>query len=180
MIEDKEMIMYRAKVDSPIGTILIAGDEEAITMLGRLEPHDDTDEWIRVGRFAHFKEAAQQLDAYWAGELFDFDLPLAARGTPFQQRVWKALRKIPYGRTATYGEVAREIGSPTASRAVGAANGRNPIAIVVPCHRVVGSNGTLTGYAGGLEMKRQLLDHERRYEAGRQGWLRMRQGGSGA
>ena len=155
--------MHRAKVDSPIGDILIAGDDEAITMLGRISDPKDEGEWVSVNRFGAIKEAAQQLDAYWAGDLFDFDLPLAARGTRFQQKVWAALRTIPYGTTASYGDIARRIGSPTASRAVGAANGRNPIAIVVPCHRVIGANGTLTGYAGGLDMKRQLLAHERRF-----------------
>ena len=154
--------MYRAKVESPIGDILIAGDDDAITMLGRISGRAEG-EWVRVEKFAPIKEAAQQLDAYWAGELFEFDLPLAPVGTPFQQKVWKALRKIPYGKAVSYGTIARRIGSPTASRAVGAANGRNPIAIVVPCHRVIGANGTLTGYAGGLDMKRQLLEHERRF-----------------
>ena len=152
--------MYRTKVESPIGDILIAGDDDGIAMLGRISGGERGDGWVPVNRFAALKEAAQQLDAYWAGELLDFDLPLAAKGTPFQQKVWRALRKIPYGTTATYGQIAKKIGSPTASRAVGAANGRNPIAIVVPCHRVIGANGTLTGYAGGLDMKRQLLDHE--------------------
>ncbi len=155
--------MYRARVDSPIGPILIAGDDDAITRLGRIGVEAERRDWVPVNRHAHIKEAAQQLDAYWAGELFDFDLALAPKGTPFQHKVWRALRTIPYGTTASYGEIARKIGSPTASRAVGAANGRNPIAIVVPCHRVIGANGTLTGYAGGLDMKRQLLDHERRF-----------------
>ena len=155
--------MYRTKVESPIGDILIAGDDDAIMMLGRISGGEQGDGWVPVNRHAALKEAAQQLDAYWSGELFDFDLPLAPKGTPFQQKVWRALRKIPYGTTATYGEIARKIGSPTASRAVGAANGRNPIAIVVPCHRVIGANGTLTGYAGGLDMKRQLLAHESRF-----------------
>ena len=153
--------MYRARVDSPIGQILIAGDDDAITTLGRY-PDDDGD-WVRVDRFAAIKEAAQQLDAYWAGELFDFDLPLAPAGTPFQKKVWAALRKIPYGQTVSYGTIAKWIHAPTSSRAVGAANGRNPIAIVVPCHRVIGANGKLTGYAGGLDMKEALLDHERRF-----------------
>ena len=155
--------MYRAKVDSPIGDVLIEGNDDAITKLGRIGEGFDSDEWVRVDRFAAIKEAAQQLDAYWAGELFDFDLPLAPGGTPFQNKVWAALRTIPYGKTASYGDIARKIGSPTASRAVGAANGRNPIAIVVPCHRVIGANGTLTGYAGGLDMKRELLAHETRF-----------------
>lgn len=157
--------MYRTKVDSPIGDILIAGDDDAIAMLGRISEGDPGGEWAPVDRFGAIKEAAQQLDAYWAGELFDFDLPLAPQGTPFQHKVWGALRAIPYGTTATYGEIARSIGSPTACRAVGAANGRNPIAIVVPCHRVIGANGKLTGYAGGLDMKEQLLGHERRFLA---------------
>lgn len=155
--------MYRAKVDSPIGDVLIAGDHDSIAMLGRITEVDPAADWVQVNRYGAIKEAAQQLDAYWSGELFDFDLPLAATGTPFQHKVWAALRTIPYGKTASYGDIARKIGSPTASRAVGAANGRNPIAIVVPCHRVIGANGTLTGYAGGLDMKRQLLSHEARY-----------------
>ncbi len=153
--------MFRARVDSPIGDILIAGDDDAITMLGRIR--DRSGEWVRVNKYAAIKEAAQQLDAYWSGELFHFDLPLAPMGTPFQQRVWSALRRIPYGQTVSYGTVARWIGAPTSSRAVGAANGRNPIAIVVPCHRVIGANGKLTGYAGGLDMKEHLLTHEARF-----------------
>lgn len=155
--------MYRTKVDSPIGDVLIEGNDDAITKLGRIGEGFDSDEWVRIDRFAAIKEAAQQLDAYWSGDLFDFDLPLAPGGTPFQNKVWAALRTIPYGKTASYGDIARKIGSPTASRAVGAANGRNPIAIVVPCHRVIGANGTLTGYAGGLDMKRALLAHETRF-----------------
>lgn len=155
--------MHSARVESPIGDILIEGDDDSITRLGRIGGGYDSDEWVPVDRFTAIKEASQQLDAYWAGELFDFDLPLAPGGTPFQNKVWAALRTIPYGKTASYGDIAKKIGSPTASRAVGAANGRNPIAIVVPCHRVIGANGTLTGYAGGLDMKRQLLAHETRF-----------------
>jgi methylated-DNA-[protein]-cysteine S-methyltransferase len=105
-------------------------------------------------------EAVEQLSAYFTGERLEFDLPLAPRGTAFQREVWKTLREIPPGETQSYGDVARAIGRPSASRAVGAANGRNPIAIVVPCHRVIGANGQLTGYASGLERKRWLLDHE--------------------
>lgn len=157
------MTTYRTKVESPIGDILIEGNDESITRLGRIGEGFDSQDWVPVERFGAIKEAAQQLDAYWAGDLFDFDLPLAPGGTPFQNRVWAALRTIPYGKTASYGDIARKIGSPTASRAVGAANGRNPIAIVVPCHRVIGANGTLTGYAGGLDMKRHLLAHETRF-----------------
>ncbi|GAA4102829.1 methylated-DNA--[protein]-cysteine S-methyltransferase [Actinomadura miaoliensis] len=109
-----------------------------------------------------FATVAEQLKAYFAGELTTFDLPLALHGTPFQLRVWAALQEIPYGETISYGELAQEIGKPTAARAVGLANGRNPISIIVPCHRVIGSTGSLTGYGGGLERKRFLLDFERR------------------
>jgi methylated-DNA-[protein]-cysteine S-methyltransferase len=101
-----------------------------------------------------------QLDAYFAGERTDFELPMEMHGTDFQRRVWAALREIPYGQTISYGELARWVGNPKASRAVGLANGRNPIAIVVPCHRVIGADGSLTGYGGGLERKVWLLEHE--------------------
>jgi methylated-DNA-[protein]-cysteine S-methyltransferase len=106
-------------------------------------------------------EAARQLRAFFAGELTTFDLPLAPAGTPFQRAVWDALRAIPFGETRSYRDVAVGLGAPSAVRAVGAANGKNPLAIVVPCHRVVGSSGALTGYAGGLARKRWLLAHER-------------------
>ena len=111
--------------------------------------------------------AREQLAAYFAGRLTTFDLPLAAAGTPFQQTVWAELRKIPYGTVTSYGELARRLGNPHASRAVGAANGRNPISIVVPCHRVVGANGALTGFGGGIERKSWLLDHEKSRTVGR-------------
>ena len=107
--------------------------------------------------------AVEQLAAYFAGELRVFDLPLGAEGTGFQRLVWRALGTIPFGETRTYGAIAHAIGRPSASRAVGAANGRNPISIIVPCHRVIGASGELTGYAGGVEMKQWLLAHERRY-----------------
>ncbi|MCK8678790.1 methylated-DNA--[protein]-cysteine S-methyltransferase [Streptomyces lichenis] len=107
-----------------------------------------------------FTEAVRQLDAYFTGELTAFDLPLHLAGTPFQRQVWERLLTIPYGQTSSYGELARELGAPTASRAVGLANGRNPLIIIVPCHRVVGANGSLTGYGGGLENKRRLLAFE--------------------
>ncbi len=106
------------------------------------------------------ERTAAQLDEYFSGRRYAFDIPLAPRGTGFQTLVWRALIAIPYGETRSYGELARAIGRPAASRAVGAANGRNPIAIIVPCHRVIGSNGDLTGYAGGLPIKRWLLAHE--------------------
>lgn len=110
-------------------------------------------------------ETARQLAEYFAGERRVFELPLAPEGTAFQQLVWQALVKIPFGETRTYGQQAAAIRRPAASRAVGAANGKNPIGIIVPCHRVIGTNGTLTGYAGGLAMKRWLLEHERRYSS---------------
>jgi len=105
-------------------------------------------------------EAADQLGAYFAGELHEFDLPLAPRGTPFQRGVWDAVSAIPYGSTATYADIAAAVGRPSACRAVGAANGRNPLPLIVPCHRVIGAAGALTGYGGGLERKRSLLDLE--------------------
>ncbi len=108
------------------------------------------------------RAVADQLAAYFRGELTEFDLPVAATGTPFQQRVWDALRQIPYGETRSYGQLAAEIGNPAASRAVGAANGRNPVSIVVPCHRVIGADGSLTGYGGRIWRKQWLLEHERR------------------
>jgi methylated-DNA-[protein]-cysteine S-methyltransferase len=108
-----------------------------------------------------FAAAAAQLSAYFAGQLTEFDLPLSPAGTDFQRKVWSGLRTIPYGQTVSYGELARQVGSPAASRAVGLANGRNPIAIVVPCHRVIGADGSLTGYGGGLDRKRFLLALER-------------------
>jgi methylated-DNA-[protein]-cysteine S-methyltransferase len=108
-----------------------------------------------------FPEAVGQLEAYFAGERTDFELPLDLVGTAFQRRVWEALLTIPYGETRSYGEIARQIGAPSASRAVGLANGHNPIGIIVPCHRVIGSNGSLTGYGGGLDRKRALLALEK-------------------
>ena len=107
-----------------------------------------------------FKDVAAQLDAYFAGELTTFDIEVNLIGTPFQMVVWAHLREIPYGETISYGELARRVGNPNASRAVGLANGRNPVAIIVPCHRVIGANGSLTGYGGGLERKSWLLEHE--------------------
>jgi methylated-DNA-[protein]-cysteine S-methyltransferase len=106
-----------------------------------------------------------QLKAYFAGKLREFDLPLAPQGTDFQQRVWLALLRIPYGATASYGDIARAVGEPGASRAVGAANGQNPVAIIIPCHRVIGANGTLTGYGGGLPNKKFLLELEQKNSA---------------
>jgi methylated-DNA-[protein]-cysteine S-methyltransferase len=122
----------------------------------------DLGRWVQeVGEFeeggVHNTETARQLDAYFAGELKDFDVPLDVQGTDFQQLVWKQLTAIPYGETWSYGEMAAAIGKPSASRAVGHANGRNPVSIIVPCHRVIGSSGKLVGYGGGLDRKQALL-----------------------
>jgi methylated-DNA-[protein]-cysteine S-methyltransferase len=153
-------------IDSALGPLTIVAEDGQIRCLymglQRHRPNDDElGEPEPHGREAEpFKAAADQLDAYFAGELTTFDLPLAPLGSEFQQRVWTALREIPYGRTESYGELAERIGSPGAARAVGLANGKNPIGIVIPCHRVVGSDGSLTGYGGGLDRKRRLLDLE--------------------
>jgi methylated-DNA-[protein]-cysteine S-methyltransferase len=150
-------------VDSPVGELLLLGDGTALIGL-----------YMEVRRYAPalqpgwrrdpaaFSAARTQLAAYFAGELHRFELLLSPRGTPFQQRVWRALQDIAFGATESYGALAQRIGQPTASRAVGLANGRNPISIVVPCHRVIGSSGALTGYGGGIERKRWLLAHEAR------------------
>lgn len=151
-------------VDSPLGELLLFGDGEALAGVSTPpkdgSPHHIGERW--VADKAPFTEVKRQLAAYFAGELREFDLPLAPAGTPWQLRVWRALTTIPYGETAGYGELAEELGRPTASRAVGAANGRNPISVIVPCHRVIGANGSLTGYAGGLERKKKLLNLENR------------------
>lgn len=152
---------YRT-LDSPIGPLLLAGDDAGLRYLlfaeGRRPARPDP-EWERDG--TTLKEPAEQLAAYFAGKRRRFDVPLAPHGTPFQQEVWRALCDIPYGETTSYGELAERIGRPKAVRAVGLANGSNPIAIIIPCHRVIGSNGSLTGYGGGLATKRALLELER-------------------
>jgi methylated-DNA-[protein]-cysteine S-methyltransferase len=151
--------MRHALLDSPVGPLLAVEREGGLARLG---PDPSPDPALVGQRDDDALPALrEQLDAYWRGELHTFDLTLTAPGTPFQQQVWTALRTIPFGQTWSYGQLAEAIGAPTASRAVGAANGRNPVFLVVPCHRVVGSSGKLVGYAGGLEMKRALLDHER-------------------
>jgi methylated-DNA-[protein]-cysteine S-methyltransferase len=144
---------------SPLGELLLTSDGKALTGL-HLSPHE------RAVPATHgaddvLDEARAQLDEYFTGARTQFELPLAPDGTPFQLSVWQGLRDIPYAETISYGELARRIGRPGAARAVGLANGRNPIAIVVPCHRVIGADGSLTGYGGGLERKQVLLDLER-------------------
>lgn len=153
--------MYYSHMDSPVGRLLLAGDGSGLRLISfprgrtKREPqpgwHEDC---------GPFTEAVRQLGAYFAGELTGFDLELAPQGTPFQLSVWRALKQIPYGQTRSYGELARVIGRPKASRAVGAANGSNPLPIVVPCHRVIGSTGKLTGFGGGLDTKAALLTLE--------------------
>jgi methylated-DNA-[protein]-cysteine S-methyltransferase len=138
-------------VDTPIGLLLLHADH------GRLSRIEFGARSACFNGAAPFPEAEAQLHAYFAGELERFELPLAPRGTAFQQSVWDALVEIPYGSTTTYSELAARIGRPSACRAVGAANGRNPLPVVVPCHRVIGAAGALTGYGGGLRRKRHLL-----------------------
>ncbi|HEY4969135.1 MAG TPA: methylated-DNA--[protein]-cysteine S-methyltransferase [Steroidobacteraceae bacterium] len=147
---------------SPIGRLLLTSDGTALTGL-YMEPSrkaQSTDGWSEDPTAAPLSAALRQLGEYFVGTRREFDLPLRMRGTEFQQRVWRELTEIPYGQTWSYGELAKRIDNPSASRAVGLANGRNPISILVPCHRVIGADGSLTGYGGGLERKRWLLAHE--------------------
>jgi methylated-DNA-[protein]-cysteine S-methyltransferase len=154
--------LLHTTIESPVGELLLVGDGERLFGLhmqaGRRPGHVPPDSKAASEPFG---AAREQLGEYFAGERTEFDLPLAPVGTPFQEEVWSALREIPYGQTASYGELAERIGRASASRAVGMANGRNPISIVVPCHRVIGASGALTGYAGGVERKRFLLELER-------------------
>jgi methylated-DNA-[protein]-cysteine S-methyltransferase len=150
--------MYYCYLPTPIGDLLLAGDGDALHMIGfpkgamRRDPEAD---WIYNEK--PLAAARQQLTEYFAGERKEFNLPLALDGTEFQLLVLEELRRIPYGETTSYGDIAKRIGRPKAVRAVGAANGRNPIPIVVPCHRVIGSSGDLTGFGGGLDTKTELL-----------------------
>jgi len=151
--------VYYSIYASPIGDLLLTGDGAALTGVDFLDsvadplgPRDD----------GAFGAATAQLRAYFGGELTEFSLDLTTGGTPFQQRVWSALRTIPYGTTTTYGKLATALGNTRATRAVGLANGRNPISIIIPCHRVIGANGSLTGYGGGMERKQWLLAWEGR------------------
>ena len=151
------------RMASPVGPLMLVADEAGLRRIDfvngrspvRSDPH-----WRESAEY--LGETVRQLLAYFAGELEAFDLPLVPQGTPFQLAVWKRLCEIPYGETISYGELARRVGNPNASRAVGLANGSNPIPIVIPCHRVIGSNGKLTGYGGGLPIKEKLLALERR------------------
>jgi methylated-DNA-[protein]-cysteine S-methyltransferase len=159
------MRLTRLFVDSPVGRLTLIADADALVAV--LWPDDGparvplAGEPLRDAPHPVLEAAARQLDLYFAGRLTRFDLPLRFIGTPFQQAVWSALLTIPFGETRSYSDVAKAVGRPDAVRAVGAANGRNPISIIAPCHRVVGASGSLTGFAGGLAAKRRLLDLER-------------------
>ncbi len=155
------MIHYHT-IDSPIGPLALAGRGRVLTNLRMLNQTYEPNraDWVRDD--SAFADVVEQLDAYFAGERTDFDLELGLAGSEFQRHVWQALLTIPYGETRSYGQIAEQIGATGSARAVGLANGRNPIAIVVPCHRVIGASGSLTGYGGGLDRKRSLLELERR------------------
>jgi methylated-DNA-[protein]-cysteine S-methyltransferase len=147
-------------IPGPFGELLVASENGRALSRVWLPPAHPEAGWLRDEALPVLAAARRQFAEYFAGERTDFDLPIAARGTAFQQKVWDALRRIDYGTTRSYGQIADEIGAPGAARAVGAANHDNPLAIIVPCHRVVGAGGSLVGYAGGLDQKRALLELE--------------------
>jgi len=156
-------------VESPIGRLMLTTDGTALTGLymnlyrnkpSKLPGVGDDDDWIQNATIDPLPAAARQLKEYFAGKRREFELPLRMEGTEFQQRVWRELTKIPFGETRSYGQLAKRLDNPNGSRAVGLANGRNPIAIIVPCHRVIGADGSLTGFGGGLDRKEWLLTHE--------------------
>lgn len=160
--------MTSIRHDSPVGPLRIVAERDAVTgvyfMHGRHAAVDhDADRDPTAREREVLALACQQLDEYFAGDRRAFDLPLAPRGTDFQQRVWEQLTRIPYGQTISYGELARRVGDTNASRAVGAANGKNPVSIIVPCHRVIGADGSLTGFGGGVEAKRALIALEQQH-----------------
>ena len=154
-------MMWYDRFDTSIGEMTVAGDEQGLRHVlfpDNEYPPAGREHWRRDAQA--LRAAREQLLAYFAGELRRFDLPLAPAGTPFQKMVWTSLAEIPFGRTWSYGELARHIGQDRAVRAVGAANGRNPLPVVLPCHRVIGADGSLTGFGGGLPLKKFLLEHE--------------------
>ena len=144
-------------IDSPIGPLLAAREGKSIVEI-RFSPAEPAHDWARDD--GAFNDLRKALDRYFSGRSNVFDLPLEPRGTEFQRSVWRALLEVPFGETTTYGDLAKRLGKPAAMRAVGAANGANPIPILIPCHRVIGSNGSLVGFGGGLPVKRWLLEHE--------------------
>lgn len=157
-----------ARYESPVGTLSLVASERGLrAILWPLDSTEEQDQRVRLGGQIRrstpvLDEAERQLDEYFAGTRLSFDLVLDLQGTDFQREVWTALADVKYGKTRTYGEQAARLGRPTATRAVASANGKNPLSIVLPCHRIIGANGSLTGFAGGLENKAFLLDHERR------------------
>jgi methylated-DNA-[protein]-cysteine S-methyltransferase len=155
---------YCLEIDSLIGKLLLVSRESQLTHIGF---QNGTHPMVRDPKWVEdtnpFTKVREQLDAYFAGDLREFSVPLAPEGTAFQSDVWRALRDIPYGETTSYGEIAERIGNPKASRAVGAANGKNPIPIIVPCHRVIGSTGSMTGFGGGIPIKKKLLALEQKH-----------------
>ncbi|MEV0481414.1 methylated-DNA--[protein]-cysteine S-methyltransferase [Streptomyces sp. NPDC050508] len=152
---------HHTVIDSPYGPLTLVADDGTLCGLYMVDQrHRPPEENFGTPDDTPFTETTAQLQAYFAGELKEFTLQLRLHGTPFQQTVWDKLRRIPYGETRSYGDLADALGKPGASRAVGLANGKNPIGIIVPCHRVVGANGSLTGYGGGLDRKQRLLDFE--------------------
>ena len=160
------MTTFFTRLPSPVGDLLLAGDGRELTALwidGQRWAPAIGDDWRQAAE--PFAQAARQLREYFAGERTAFELPLRRSGTAFQREVWDALSRIPFGETRTYGELAAELGHPRAARAVGAANGQNPFCIVVPCHRLIGSDGRLVDYAAGVDVKRGLLEHEARVSA---------------
>lgn len=155
------MNIHWIQMTSPIGTLTLAAGDQALRAIefeSNRHPQRRSD-WI-AGETTLLRRAAEQLHDYFEGRRHNFDLPLAPAGTPFQCAAWEALARIPFGETRSYAQQAAALGRPTATRAVGAANGRNPLPIVLPCHRVIGANGALTGFGGGIEVKRWLLDFE--------------------
>jgi methylated-DNA-[protein]-cysteine S-methyltransferase len=157
-------MIYFTFYESPIQSLRLVSDGRSLIGIYMMsEKHEliPQSNWVEDESVAPFPETKQQLTAYFAGSLTEFDLPLQMQGTIFQKRVWEALKTIPYGTTLSYGQLAQQIGQPKASRAVGITNGRNPMSIIVPCHRVIAANGKLTGYGGGIERKQWLLNHER-------------------
>lgn len=162
-LENKELMetIYYTHLESPIGKLLLAGTDSTLQWVGFPTGKQlKTPETHWVESDSPFQAVIQQLLDYFDGTRQTFALPLGAQGTPFQKKVWQALLEIPYGKTVTYGEIAQKIGQPKASRAVGAANGQNPIPIIIPCHRVIGKSGDLTGFGGGLALKEKLLSLE--------------------
>lgn len=151
---------YQAQIDSPIGVLTIVASDTGVRKILWADQTDEADDAIFDDGHPVLEAASEQLDEYFRGERHTFDLPLDLIGTEFQKEAWLALASVPYGETTSYGEQAERIGRKGAFRAVGAANGKNPVPIVLPCHRIVGANGDLTGFAGGLDVKQRLLAHE--------------------